>query len=261
MKWRDIIHKSNEQAKTAMDMKIDEHADPKVQLEQAINAANERNDLLQDQAAQVIADQKMAESRWHKHMDELDAARADAATALQLAARYPEGSPEQARYTQAAQVAAGKVVSMTTVVERDHQTYLHTSDMAAEAHEAVTSNAEQLAQALQKRSELLADLHDTEMEESMHATMKALHATSSSTIPTLDQVEAKIEARKAKQAGVSELAADSPDAALAEVHHASQNAKANEVLDEIRGQLGMASPAITPPAPQAIATATDKPGV
>lgn len=251
MKWKDLFHKSNEYAKTATSMKIDEHADPEVQLEQAINAANERNDLLTDQAAQVIGDQKIAENRLHKLLDAEEDARTDAASALQLAAKYPEGSPENARYMQAAHIAAGKVASVQTQVEHQKEIVAHATAAATEAHEAVSQNAEDLQAALMRRAELVQDLHNTKMEETLHATMSSLKATQNQTIPTLDQVEEKILARKAKAIGYSEIAADSPEHALAEVHHASQNAKGDAILDEIRGELGMAAPAAIAPAPAA----------
>jgi phage shock protein A len=54
--------------RTALGMKFDEMADPKVQLEQAIQEAQEQHRQLKEQAASVIANQKQTESKLEKAM-------------------------------------------------------------------------------------------------------------------------------------------------------------------------------------------------
>ena len=65
--------------------KLDESADPKVQLEQAIGDAQEQHRRLREQAANVIANQKQAEMGLSRTMGELEKANANARQALVMA--------------------------------------------------------------------------------------------------------------------------------------------------------------------------------
>src|SRR6476469_6276276 len=63
----------------------EENADPKVQLEQAIQEAKERHQQLTEQAANVIANQKQAQVRLDRAVDAYEKANASARQALLLA--------------------------------------------------------------------------------------------------------------------------------------------------------------------------------
>src|SRR4051794_25979623 len=65
----------------------EEKADPKVQLEQAIEEAVENDRRLRDQAANVIAHQKQAQTRLDRALAEYDKANGTAEQALLLADR------------------------------------------------------------------------------------------------------------------------------------------------------------------------------
>ena len=56
---------------TALGMKFEEAADPKVQLEQAIQDAQEQHRRLTEQAANVIANQKQTEMRLTRALEEV----------------------------------------------------------------------------------------------------------------------------------------------------------------------------------------------
>src|ERR687890_1331009 len=56
----------------ALGGKFDEVADPKVQLEQAIQEAQDQHRRLKEQAANVIANQKQTEMRLNRAMEELE---------------------------------------------------------------------------------------------------------------------------------------------------------------------------------------------
>ncbi len=66
--------------------RFEENADPKVQLEQAIQQAQTQHKTLKEQAANVIANQKQAEIRLNKKMEELEKLNANARQALMMAA-------------------------------------------------------------------------------------------------------------------------------------------------------------------------------
>ena len=63
----------------------EERADPKVQLEQAIQEAKEQHKRLTEQAANVIANQKQAQTRLDRALAESEKASASARQALLLA--------------------------------------------------------------------------------------------------------------------------------------------------------------------------------
>ena len=65
-------------------MKLEESADPKVQLEQAIAEAREQHRKLTEQAANVIANQKQTQLKLDRAIEEYEKANASARQALLL---------------------------------------------------------------------------------------------------------------------------------------------------------------------------------
>ena len=64
---------------------VDEKADPKIQLEQAITEAQDQHRRLKEQAANVIANQKQTEMRLNRRMEELEKLNANARQAVIMA--------------------------------------------------------------------------------------------------------------------------------------------------------------------------------
>src|SRR5919199_6579847 len=69
----------------ALTGKFNEAADPKVQLEQAIIEAQDQHRRLQEQAANVIANQKQIEMRLNRAMEELERVNGSARQAVMMA--------------------------------------------------------------------------------------------------------------------------------------------------------------------------------
>src|SRR5437773_10827313 len=69
----------------ALTGKFNEVADPKVQLEQAIMEAQDQHRRLTEQAANVIANQKQAEMRLNRSMEELEKVNRSARQAVLMA--------------------------------------------------------------------------------------------------------------------------------------------------------------------------------
>ena len=92
----------------------EEKADPKVQIEQAIEEAKESDRRLRDQAANVIAHQKQAQTRLDKTVAEYERANALAEQALVLSdqkGRTGDGA-ESVKLDGAAESLAGRVVTL-----------------------------------------------------------------------------------------------------------------------------------------------------
>src|SRR6476660_3042964 len=67
------------------DTKIDEHADPKVQIQQAIEDAQRQHQALLQQAAAVIGNQRQLEMKLSRQLTEVESMQAQARQALTLA--------------------------------------------------------------------------------------------------------------------------------------------------------------------------------
>ena len=86
--------------------KIDEYADPKVQIQQAIEDAQRQHQALVQQAAAVIGNQRQLEMKLSRQMSEVEKLQASARQALVLAdqARADGDEAKAAEYEQTAQI-------------------------------------------------------------------------------------------------------------------------------------------------------------
>src|SRR5690348_17906874 len=93
--------------------KIDEYADPKVQIQQAIEDAQRQHQALAQQAAQVIGNQRQLEMKLSRQMSEVEKLQASARQALVLAdqARAKGDTQKATQYEQTAQTFATQLVT------------------------------------------------------------------------------------------------------------------------------------------------------
>src|SRR6476646_8121263 len=103
----------------ALTGKFNEVADPKIQLEQAIQEAQDQDRRLKEQAANVIANQKQAEMRLNRAMEELQKVNGSAKQALLMSDEATKsGDAEKAKkYGNAAQSFANRLISVEKEVE------------------------------------------------------------------------------------------------------------------------------------------------
>src|SRR5258708_19753878 len=128
---------------------FNERADPKVQLEQAIGEAQEQHRRLKEQAANVIANQKQAEMRLNRSMEEYERLNANARQAILMADEATRTGDQQKvqEYTAAAESFANRLISLEGEVEQGKTMVLQSSQAAEQAKSAVAQNAA----ALQKK--------------------------------------------------------------------------------------------------------------
>src|SRR3979490_888156 len=93
--------------------KVDQYADPKVQIQQAIEDAQRQHQALVQQAAAVIGNQRQLEMKLSRTMDEGSKRRASARQGLVIAdkARAGGNEDEAVRYENTAQTFATQLVS------------------------------------------------------------------------------------------------------------------------------------------------------
>jgi len=232
---------------TKLGMQLDASADPKVQLEQAITDAREQHRLLTEQAATVIANQKQLEFRLDRAIDEYQKALASAGQALTLAdqARRAGNGEESARFEQAAEAFANRIIALEKDIEELKQSVLAATQASAQARAAVNQNSAALQKKLAERESLLSQLDQAKMQEQMNAAMSQLTAVAGEDGPTLDEVRAKIERRLATAQATSELTGVNVDASMLAVEQAQQHAEAQARLGEMRTQLGLLTPGDT----------------
>ena len=229
---------------------FDERADPKVQLEQAIAEAQSQHQRLKEQAINVIAGQKQAEIRLNGKMAELEKLTANARQALVMAsdAEKAGDADKTAQYNTAAETIAGSLIQVERDVESLKSMVLESTEAADAAKAAVKQNSRLLQERIAEKSKLVSQLEQAKMQEEMNAAMTQLNETVGDDVPTLREVEEKIQARYAKAKASSELSEASVESRVLEVEQATVNVEAQGRLSELRAELGLGG--ATPSAPQ-----------
>src|SRR5438270_3678705 len=234
----------------ALTGKFDDLADPKVQLEQAIEEAQDQHRRLTEQAANVIANQKQTEMRLSRAMEELEKVNASARQAVLMAdeAAKKGDAAKAAEYTTAAEAFANRLIASEKEVDGLKTLSLQTTQAADQAKAAVAQNSSALQTKLAERQKLLSQLDQAKMQEQMNKAMATLSETVGQDVPTLEEVRDKIERRYAKALGTSELQGQTVESRMLEVEQATMNQEAQARLAQIRDQLGIAAPAQSAPA-------------
>ena len=223
--------------------KFNENADPKVQLEQAIGEAQSQHKNLKEQAISVIAGQKQAEIRLNTKMAELEKLNGNARQALIMAADAQKaGNGDKAvQYTSAAETIAGQLIQVERDVESLKAMVLDSTEAADQAKAAVGQNSRLLQERIAEKAKLLSQLEQAKMQEEMNVAMTQLNETVGDDVPTLKEVEEKIQARYAKAKAASELTEVSVESRVLEVEQATANVEAQGRLSELRAELGLDS--------------------
>jgi phage shock protein A len=239
--------------------KFEESADPKVQLEQAITEAQEQHRRLKEQVTNVVANQKQAEMRLNRTMDDLGKTTANTKQALRMAADAQAKGDAVAtgQYNQAAETLAGKLVQLEKEVEDQKTFVLQASQASDQAKAALEQNSAVLQQKLSEKSKLLSQLDQAKMQEEMNKAMGQLTESVGADVPTFTEVRDKIEARYAKAKAGSELADASVEGRMLEIERATANVEAQDRLSQLRGELGLEPQAITQAPAAAITESTN----
>ena len=225
-------------------MRLEESADPKVQLEQAIREARAQHRRLLEQATNVIANQKQTERQLERAMDEFERANASARQALLLGDQEARvGNADKAiSFNQAAEAFASKIVSLEAQVTQLRGQLLETSQASEKAKAAVAQNSTALQKKFAERQALLSQLDQARMQEEMNKAMGQLSESVGEDVPTFDEVRAKIEKRLARAQAATEIGGASVETKMLEVEHAQMTAEAEARLGALRAELGLRAP-------------------
>ena len=227
----------------ALTGKFNEVADPKIQLEQAIQEAQDQHRRLKEQAANVIANQKQTEMRLNRSLEELEKVNSSARQAVMMADDAEKGgnAKKATEFTQAAEAFANRLIGLEREVDDLKSLHYQASQAADQAKQAVQQNSAALQQKLAERQKLLSQLDQAKMQEQMNTAMATLSETVGQDVPTFEEVRQKIEARYAKATGMRELAEQGVEARMLEVEQAQMDTEAKARLSQIRSELGLSA--------------------
>jgi phage shock protein A len=224
----------------AFSSKIDEHADPKVQIQQAIEDAQRQHQALSQQAASVIGNQRQLEMKLNRQLGDIEKLQASARQALTMAdqarAKGDEAAAQQ--YEQSAQAFATQLVTAEQNVEDLKTLHDQSIGAAQQAKAAVERNAMVLQQKLAERTKLLSQLEQAKMQEQVSASLRSMSEVAApGNTPSLDEVRDKIEKRYTTALGQAELAQNSVQGRMLEVQQASTDFAGQNRLEQIRASM------------------------
>ncbi|MFC7340682.1 PspA/IM30 family protein [Saccharopolyspora griseoalba] len=225
----------------AFSSKVDEHADPKVQIQQAIEEAQRQHQALSQQAASVIGNQRQLEMKLNRQLGEVEKLQSSAKQALVMAdqARAEGDEAKAQKYEETATTLANQLVSAEQGVEDLKTLHDQSLQAADQAKQAVERNAQILQQKIAERTKLLSQLEQAKMQEQVSDSMKQMSELSApGSTPSLEEVRDKIEKRYTTALGEAELAENSVQGRMMEVERASQDAAGANRLAQLRASMG-----------------------
>jgi phage shock protein A len=238
----------------AFGAKIDEKADPKIQIQQAIEEAQRQHQALTQQAAAVIGNQRQLEMKLARQMSEVEKLQGSARQALVLAdqSRSTGDATKAAEYEQTALQFSNQLVSGEKSMEDLKTLHDQALQAAGQAKKAVETNASIVQKKLAERTQLLSQLEQAKMQEQVTKSLSSMSELAApGNVPSLDEVRDKIEARYAKALGGAELASTSVEGRMLEVEKSTMDVAGQARLDQIRasmtGQLPAAAQAPATP--------------
>jgi phage shock protein A len=220
--------------------KIDEYADPKVQIQQAIEDAQRQHQALVQQAAAVIGNQRQLEMKLSRQMSEVERLGAMARQSLVVAdkQRADGDEDEAAKYEQTAQMLATQLVSAEQSMEDLKTLHDQALGAAGQARKAVENNQVILQQKLAERTKLLSQLEQAKMQETVARSLESMSSLAApGNTPSLDEVRDKIERRYANAMGRAELASNTVEGRMLEVQKSSLDMAGQSRLEQIRASM------------------------
>jgi phage shock protein A len=215
--------------------------DPEVEIRMAIDDAKRKDQDLRNQAAKVIAHKTQLESKIERAADDVGEAREMAKKAL-LRAEESRTAGDDAgvtKWTQSAQSLAMKLQASENNLASLKTQFEASISQADQAKTAVQTNAMKLQELSAKRMELVGSLEQAKMQETVNEAVSSISSSVDDSVPSLDEVENKIERRKAEAMAKAELHEVTPEGAEAELRKEIDMAQADEKLSELKAELGL----------------------
>ncbi|MFT3715001.1 MAG: PspA/IM30 family protein [Gordonia sp. (in: high G+C Gram-positive bacteria)] len=219
---------------------IDQKADPRIQIQQAVEDAQRQHQALSQQAAAVIGNQRQLEMRLNRQLEEIEKLQGNVRQALTLSdqAAAAGDTKKATEYTNAAEAFAAQLVTAEQNVEDLKVLHDQSLTAAEQAKAAVERNATALQGTLAERTKLLSQLEQAKMQEQVSKSLNQVSELSApGNTPSLDQVREKIEQRYANALGSAELAQNSVHGRMAEIEQANVQMAGHARLEQIRADM------------------------
>lgn len=227
----------------SLDTKIEDNADPKVQIQQAAEASRRQHAELTKQAAAVIGNRNQLEMKMHRLQEDVQKLSNNARMAIQQAdqANAAGDAAKAQELNQTAEVFASQLVTVEKELEDTKQMYAGAVESAKQA-EAQKQQADMRFQEQQQQiQQLQQQVDQTKMQEATAQSVQQMNGMQSlqddDSVPTLDSVRDKIEQRYAQALGAQELVEGSVQGRMDEIAAAGNDMRATSRLDQIRAEM------------------------
>lgn len=221
----------------SFDQKIDENADPKVQIQQAVEGAKKQHREISEHAAEIIGRKTQLEMQLNRLVKTQQDYQDQTRRALELA-DASEDPQKAAEYNQAAEVVASQLVAVENELA-NLKTQHEAASQAAEQAKAQQQQSEaRLKEQLAQVDQLLSQADQAAMQEKNAEALNSMNELKpDDSTPTLDSVRAKIEKRYADALGAQELHQAAGGSRIQEISAAGHDMAATSRLDEIRAEM------------------------
>jgi phage shock protein A len=220
--------------------KVDEYADPKIQIQQAIEEEQRRHQGLTQQAAQVIGTQRQLEMRLNRQLADIEKLQSNVRQALSLADQATAAGDvtKATEYNNAAEAFAAQLVTAEQSVEDLKVQHDQALQAAQQAKKAVEQSALNVQQKVGERTKLLGQLEQAKMQEKVAESLRSMDAMAApGNTPSLDEIREKVEQRYANAMGSAELAQNSVEGRMMEVQQAGVQMAGHSRLEQIRASM------------------------
>ncbi len=240
-----IIKRAWRYMEAALERRLEQAADPRIQIEQAIEEAKRQHGLLTQQAAEVIGNERELDIRIDRALDNIERLKASIAQAIRMEDRVQRAGDAQkaAHYASAAEAIAGRLAGVEASTAELGELRAKAVVASASARRALEQNAQILRQKLTERSRLLTELEAIRMQERLNAALGSIgELAPAGDVPTLDQVRDKLDQRYARAMGLADIAGVSVDTRLLEAETSAIEQQGLRRLEEIRRSMQLDEP-------------------
>lgn len=224
----------------SFDQKIDENADPKVQIQQAVEGAKKQHAEITQHASEIIGNQSRLEMQMNRLVESVQKYQEQTQRALELAdaASAKGDSTAATEYNQAAEVVAAQLVAAEQELEGMKTQYQAATQAAEQAKQQQKESEARLREQLAQVDQLMAQADQAAMQESNAKVLDSMNELSpDDSTPTLDSVRAKIEKRYTDALGAQELMQGTGNVNIQDFSKADTELKASSRLAEIRADM------------------------
>ena len=225
-----------------LERKLEQAADPRIQIEQAIEESKRQHALLTQQAASVVGNERELDIRLTRMLGDIERLRESIEQAIRMEhkARSAGDEKKATHFAGAAEAMAGRLASVEANAGQLNEMRVKASSASLAARAAVEQNVRTLRQKLIGRSSLLTQLEAVRMQERLNAALGSVgELAPAGDVPTLDAIRDKIDKQTAIAIGRGEITSASVEARVLDVETSMIEQQGLRRLEEIRRSIDL----------------------